>query len=54
MQEGLGITFSEGMKLIDYEMAACWGSICGETPEERNREGLRYLSNFRMKNDNNV
>lgn len=23
VQEGLGITFSEGMKLFDYEMAAC-------------------------------
>ena len=55
VQDGLGITFSEGMKLFDYEMNACWWSICGETLEERNRDGLRYLTYFRMKkNDNNI
>jgi hypothetical protein len=55
VQDGLGITFSEGMKLFDYEMNACWWSICGETLEERNRDGLRYLTYFRMKkNVNNI
>lgn len=53
VQEALGITFSEGMKLFDYEMDACWWSICGETPEERNREGLRYLTYFRMRENDN-
>ena len=42
-------SFEDLTRLFDYEMAACWWSICGETPEERNREGLRYLAYFIIK-----
>lgn len=50
VQRILGISFHEGLKIFDFSRTAEWWSIVGETPEERQRNGQKITTCFRLKN----
>lgn len=52
IQDLLGIDFSTGFKLFDFSRTAEWWSIAGKTEEERNRNGQKITTCFRLKEGN--
>lgn len=45
----LNISFSEGMEIFEFSRTAEWWSICEVTEEERNRDGQKIITQFRLR-----
>lgn len=49
VQNAFGMTFEECFKIFEFSRTAEWWSIVGETEEERQRNGQKISTYFRLK-----
>lgn len=52
VEKALNMSFSECLKIFDFSRTAEWWSLIGKTDEERNRNGQKISTFFRVKRGN--